>query len=234
MKTKLIVLFIFTLLFSVQALAQRLSYGPVAGLLFDNPTGSVLLDSIQVTLQGDNDRQPYIGGYLSYELNKTFTITSGITYYNSYKGATVYSTEKQGFERLIHATFAGNRSLEVPVLLETKLPVWHGTLFVMAGVSSHVRLSRYRPDYFTNKFVSPAMSEAIYNFESVMKPVVWNYTLGVGAKVWRLRLEAKWQYDLANSATKHYEVWGNRYNFKSRNNSIRFGVGYNLNWRNKE
>ncbi|RDV13369.1 hypothetical protein DXT99_20335 [Pontibacter diazotrophicus] len=222
-------------LLSGNIVAQRISYGPTVGLLFDNPTGSVLLDSIQVTLQGDNDHQPYLGGYVSYELTKTFKLTSGLNYYNSYKSAIVYSTGKEGFERLIHSTSAGNRSVEVPLLLETKVPVWKGkgSIFFLSGISPHIRLTRQGLPYHTSKFISQAMSEALYSFKTVMKPVVWKYSLGVGANIWRLRLEARWQYDLANSATNPYRVWGNSYAFNSKNNTIRFGLGYNLNWKKK-
>ncbi|AKD04312.1 hypothetical protein PKOR_15965 [Pontibacter korlensis] len=209
--------------------AQKVSFGPSVGLLFDNPTGSVLLDSIQVTLRGDNDRQPYLGGYLSYELSPSFTVSSGINYYNSYKGARVYNTSKDGFERLIHTTSGGNRSLELPVLVEYQLPVRRRSLFVMAGVSPNIRLTRDGQDYFSNKFISPAMAEVLYNFKAVSKPVVWKYSLGIGANVWRLRVEARWQYDFS-STTNSYKVWGKQFDFQSRNNTIRFGLGYNLNW----
>lgn len=99
----------------------------------------------------------------------------------------------------------------------------------MAGVSPNIRLTRDGQDYFSNKFISPAMAEVLYNFKAVSKPVVWKYSLGIGANVWRLRVEARWQYDFS-STTNSYKVWGKQFDFQSRNNTIRFGLGYNLNW----
>ncbi|MDX5419839.1 MAG: hypothetical protein LPK09_11535 [Hymenobacteraceae bacterium] len=236
MKPILTLLFVFlSFLFLVnKAIAQKLSYGPTAGLLFDNPTGSVLLDSLQVILQGDNDRRPYLGAYVSYKLSDVFSITSGANYYNAYTSAIMYNVNKEGFGRLVNSTSAGNRSIEIPFQVDAHVPFLRVNTFLLAGISPNIRITRYASPYHTGRYISPYMSEALYQFRTVMKPVVWKYTLGVGASIWRLRLEAKWQQDLSESATRPYKVWGKSYDFYSKNSVIRFGIGYNLNWKNKE
>jgi hypothetical protein len=219
----------FSLVCCSSALAQQLTFGPTVGVLFDNPTGTVLVDSIRVTLQGDNDRQPYYGGYISYTLSPRFTFTSGISYGNSYTSATAYNTLKEpGLQRLIHATSARTASLEVPLLLETSLPVKHARVFVLTGVAPAFRITRSGQGYYRNRDMSEEMADVLYSFKKTMKPVVWKYAVGMGVTVGRFRAEARWQFDLSQSATNPYRLFGKTYDFNSRNNTIRFGLGYAL------
>ncbi|WP_439879690.1 hypothetical protein ACSX1A_10925 [Pontibacter sp. MBLB2868] len=231
----ILVLLICLLLCIGNVKAQRLSYGLNAGLMFDNPTGAVTLDSVQVTFQGDNDRRPYLGGYVSYELNKVFSLTSGLNYYNDGSSFLVYNNfENCSLCPLIKAGYVTHRTLEVPLLLETSLPLPMGSVFLSSGLMPNIRLTRKGAEYFYYRDAGQGVSDVLPALRSAVKPVVWKYSLGVGAYLWRLRLEARWQYDLAKSSTNPIKVWGKSYGFDSRNNTIRFGVGYKLNWEKKE
>lgn len=230
-----ITLFICFLFCSSTAVAQKISYGLTTGLIFDNPTGTVLLDSVQVTLQGDNDRQPYYGGYISYELNQLLTFTFGINYYNAGTSFLVYNAKKEcAFCPLMKAGSVSHRSIEVPLLVEVKLPLPIGRVFLSAGIIPNFRLFSKGDPYFYYPDAGQGVSDVLPAIKSSIKPVVWKYALGAGAIIWRLRLEARWQYDLARTANNPIQVWGKSYAFNSKNNTIRFGVGYQLNWKKKE
>jgi hypothetical protein len=237
MKTKLLLLFSFigALFFVNQASAQKVTYGPTMGLYYDNPIGAVLLDSIQVILEGKTARRPYMGAFISYDLTNTFTLTSGVNYYNDATSYLVYNkVVKCDLCPIVKGGLVANPSVEIPLLLETKLKVPVGKIFLSTGIIPNVRLRRTSSPYYYHVNAGEGVSDVLPAMKSAVRAVVWTYSLGIGADIWRLRLEARWQHDLAESATKAIEVWDRRYDFYSKNSTFRVGLGYKLRWKIKE
>ena len=108
------------------------------------------------------------------------------------------------------------------------MPVKQAKLFVLAGIAPGIRLTQSGQGYYRNRDMSEAMADVLYHFKTTMKPVVWKYAVGTGATLGRFRAEARWQFDLSRSATSPYKLFGKTYGFQSRNNTIRFGLGYTL------
>lgn len=237
MKTIAVLLFglISVLLFANQAPAQKVTYGPTMGLYYDNPVGAVLLDSIQVVLDGRTARRPYIGAFISYNLTNTFTLTSGINYYNDATSYLVYNKVVQcDLCPIVKAGLVANPSVEIPLLLETKLKVPVGKVFLSTGIIPNIRLRRTSSPYYYYVDAGEGVSDVLPAMKSAVKAVVWTYSVGIGADIWRLRLEARWQHDLAESATKAIEVWDSHYDFYSKNSTFRLGLGYKLRRKDKE
>ena len=236
MKTKIILFFslVSVVLFANHAPAQKVTYGPTVGLYYDNPVGAVLLDSIQVVLNGKTARRPYIGAFISYDLTNTFTLTSGLNYYNDATSYLVYNkVVKCDLCPIVKGGLVANPSVEIPLLLETKLKVPVGKVFISTGIIPNVRLRRTTSPYYYHINAGEGVSDVLPAVKTAVKPVVWTYSLGIGADIWRLRLETRWQHDLAESATRPIEVWGQRYSFFSKNSTLRIGVGYKLRWKSK-
>ncbi|WP_276499826.1 outer membrane beta-barrel protein [Pontibacter litorisediminis] len=234
MKTKLIFCFICTFIYIHTATAQKLSFGPSFGLINQGDAGRVLLDSVQAELQGGGDLGGYFGGYVSYRINRAFSISSGINYYDDGLSYIVYNTRTDcQFCPLVKAGGVAHASLEVPLLVEFNIPLTEGKLFVMAGVSPSVRLQRKGGAYYFHKDAGRGVSDVLPAMRTAVKPVVWDSSVGVGANVWRLRLEARYQANLTRSATNAVKVWGKDYDFMSSHANMRLGLGYNLNWKRK-
>lgn len=217
------------------AAAQKLAYGPAFGLISQGEVGSVLLDSIQVGLQRGGDLRGYFGGYVSYTLNDEFKLTTGVNYYPDYSSYVVYNTRTDCmFCPLVKAGTLAQSSIEVPLLLEFNIPLTSGKFFASAGLAPSIRLERKGNEYYYHKDAGQGVSDVIPAMETIIKPVIWDYSLGVGLNVWRLRMEARYQTNLTNSATNAIKVWGKSYDFTTTHANIRIGLGYNLNWKQKQ
>ena len=235
MKTKLILCSICTLLCLQVATAQKFSFGPNIGLINQGDAGRVLLDSVQVELQGGGGYRGYFGGFVSYSINRAFSISSGINYYPDNTSYIVYNTRTDcQFCPLVKAGSVAHSSLEVPVVLEFNIPLTEGKFFAMAGVAPSIRLQRKSDAYFYHRDAGQGVSDVLPAMKAAIKPVVWDYAVGVGANVWRLRFEGRYQTNLTQSATNPVKVWNKSYNFLTSHANMRFGVGYNLNWKQKE
>ena len=119
-------------------------------------------------------------------------------------------------------------------MLEFNIPLTEGKLFATAGVAPSIRLQRKSNPYYFHKDAGQGVSDVLPVMRTVVKPVLWDTSVGVGANVWRLRLEARYQANLTLSATNAVKVWGKSYDFMSSHANLRLGVGYNLNWKRKE
>lgn len=235
MKTKLILCSICTFMCIHFATAQKLSFGPTFGFINQGDAGRVLLDSVQVELQGGGGLGGYFGGYVSYSINRAFSISSGINYYDDGISYIVYNTRTDcQFCPLIKASGVAHASLEIPLLLEFNIPLTEGKFFVMAGLSPSIRLQRKSSPYYFHKDAGQGVSDVLPAMRTVVKPVVWDSSVGVGANIWRLRLEARYQANVTRSATNAVKVWGKSYDFMSSHANARLGISYDLNWKRQE
>ncbi|WP_299758918.1 outer membrane beta-barrel protein [uncultured Pontibacter sp.] len=217
------------------ATAQKLSFGPTFGLINQGDAGRVLLDSVQVELGGGGDLGGYFGGYVSYTINRAFSISSGINYYDDGLSYIVYNTRTDcQFCPITKGGTVGHASLEIPLLLEFNIPLTEGRFFVMAGLSPSIRLQRKGSPYYFHKDAGQGVSDVLPAMRTAVKPVVWDTSVGAGFNVWRLRLEARYQANLTRSATNAVKVWGKSYDFMSSRANMRFGISYNLNWKGQE
>ena len=231
MKTKLTLCFISVILCVNIAAAQKLAYGPTLGLINKGEVGSVLLDYVQVGPQRGGDLR-YFWGYVSYDFNSEFRLTTGVNYCPDNTSYVVYKirTDCQ-FCPLVKAGTLSYASIEVPLLVEYNIPLTRGKFFTIVGVAPSIRLQQKGDEYYLHKDAGQGVSDVIPAMKTVIKPIVWDYSLGVGLNVWRLRFEARYQTNLTNSATNAIKVWDKSSDFIRTHANIRFGAGYNLNWR---
>ncbi|WP_162428472.1 hypothetical protein [Pontibacter pudoricolor] len=235
MKTKFILCLISIIGFQHLATAQKISFGPSFGLINQGDAGKVLLDSVQVELQRGGGYRGYFGGYISYSINSAFKLSSGINYYPDNTSYVVYNTRTDcQFCPLVKAGGVAHASLEVPLVLEFNIPLTDGKFFALVGVAPSIRLHRKSDPYYYHRDAGQGVSDVLPALRTAIKPVVWDYSLGVGANIWRLRFEARYQNNLAQSATDPVKVWNKNYDFVSTHANMRFGVGYNLNWKQKQ
>lgn len=231
---RLSVFCLFIVLITSNAFAQKIDVGIEFGFNMRHDIGkNVIADSLIVMADGyTGGMQNVYGVYGDIELSEKMKIHSVLGYTNQLSGYLLYNKEDDSiFGPVVKGSVTSAHNVNLLFTMQYDLIGYKGfRVHLLAGFRSNFLINENNdPIQFREGTRHQGIAEVINNMDQANRRLYMNYSLGIQLSYWRLKLNALYDANFANSSyTKSIKFFEESYRFHNQTEAISLTLGFKL------